>query len=184
MIIFLAMTPERGPDQTSPETKPDWKTWKTVVVGGKSSQVLEREIKRKSVNVSEYALEMMKDEGFVTLKHPEQINFVLLKVEDLGFANLAGTDQIFKRAQKLGLDLCPPEAAAALRLEYDDQPWGERLYVGMKQITVDKYSHPCIFELARIKEGLWLYDDWAMPDAPWGPKKSFIFRLPENSPQR
>lgn len=140
-----------------PERERDWEVWRTIEAGGKSVQVLERELKEKGIYFHKYALKMMQSKDFVTLRCPEQISLVRLKVSDLGFSFLPPTrDQIYQKAQDLGLDLCPPEVGPELRLKYDDRPSGERLYVGMKQIDLpdEDYANkhePYVFVLERDK---------------------------------
>ncbi|KKW31490.1 MAG: hypothetical protein UY76_C0057G0007 [Candidatus Uhrbacteria bacterium GW2011_GWA2_52_8d] len=43
------------------------------------------------------------------IKSPEEAMLIRLRVEDLGFPSGATTDQIYTRAEELGLELCPPE---------------------------------------------------------------------------
>ena len=118
----------------SPEGERNWEVWRTVKAGGKSVQVLERELEQEGFYFHKYARKMMSWQ-FFTLKAPEQISLVRLKVSDLGFSKLPPTlDQIYQKANDLGLDLCPPEVGPELRLQYFRQPSGERLYIGMKQI--------------------------------------------------
>lgn len=120
----------------------------SLEIGGKSSKQLQAELKENKINVYDYAKDMMRSKDFTTLKNPEQIELVRLKVRDLGFKNDATTEEIYRRAEKLGLEVCPAEVGPNLRLQYMDQPTGEYFWIAMKQIT-DRDGSPSVFELAR-----------------------------------
>jgi hypothetical protein len=153
-----------------------------IEIGGKTREQLQQELKQKGVNVSSYAEDMMKSPDFSTLPIAQMLDTVRLKVGDLGLSRYPTTDQVYKKAQELGLDLCPPEVGPRLRLQYTDQPMGEWLYVGMKQIT-DSDGYPNVFDLERDGAGLWLRDGWASPDNLWNPSSEFVFSLRKSETQ-
>lgn len=114
-------------------------------------------------------------------KLPNKINkqsltLVTLKVSDLGFGNVATTDQIYTKAQELGLELCPPEAGPEYRIAYKNQPMGEWRYMAMDQIAVS-HGYPNVFGLERHEDGVWLHDSWAGPDSGWHPGHVLVFSL-------
>ena len=119
-----------------------------ATIGGQSSKELQKELKEKKINLTDYSKDMLNNKEFTTLKKPEQINLIRLKVRDLGFKNGATTDQIYQRAQELGLDLCPAEVGPHLRLQYLSQPLREWFLIAMKQIA-DRSSDSSVFHLAR-----------------------------------
>ncbi len=148
----------------------------TIEIGGKTEKDLEKELKEKKINISGYAKDMMKNRDFMTLKKAEQADLVHLKVGDL-FSDKQGhtTDEIYRQAEKLGLELCPAEVGPNYRLKYINQPLNERIYVAMKPIS-DRDGYPRVFELVRHEDGLWLYSNWASPAFKWYPDFSFVFR--------
>jgi hypothetical protein len=116
-----------------------------------------------------------------------------VRVADLGFPQGALTREIIGsehdrdlfgnpapftggRGAELGLKLCPPEAGPYLRLEYADQPSGERLYVAMKPITASD-GEPRIFVVAHDSAGLSLDAARARSDDKWAPDDVFVFCL-------
>jgi len=145
-------------------------------IGGKSSEQLETDLKNKKINITDYTKDILQSKGFTTLKNPEQIEIVRLKVRDLGFKNGATTQEIYTKAEELGLELCPAEVGPNLRLQYLDQPLGEYFWIAMKQIT-DRGGYPSAFELGRNDVGLWLRGNWAHPASRWIPGLEFVFRL-------
>ncbi|MDP3785423.1 MAG: hypothetical protein Q8R12_05210, partial [bacterium] len=147
-----------------------------VEIGGKSAEQLISEMEAAGINISDYAKSMLKNREFVPGKNPEEATLIRLTVADLGFKSSATTDQIYERAQILGLELCPADTGPNYRLKYQNQPLGEWIYMGMKQITVSG-GYPSVFELERYGDGLWLHDSWAKPGREWYPHVKFVFRL-------
>mgnify|MGYP001325852764 CR=1 FL=1 len=150
-----------------------------VEIGGKSAEQLILEMEEAGINISNYAKSMLQNKReFIPGKNREEATLIRLTVADLGFRTSATTDQIYERAQQLGLELCPPDTGPNYRLKYRNQPLGEWFYIGMKQIAVSSGGHPNVFRLARNDDGLWLSNDtWARPDRTWLPDRKFAFRL-------
>lgn len=121
---------------------------------------------------------MMKSKDFTTEKKPEPADLVRLKVGDLGFLKDENptTDEIYKRIEDLGLELCPAETGPHYQLQQANQPLNEWIRIGMKQIA-DRGGDPCVFGVGRFADGLWLDDDWAFPEGGWRPGREFVFRL-------
>lgn len=154
-----------------------------VEIGGKPAEQLISEMEAAGINISDTAKSMLKNREFVPGKNPEEATLIRLTVADLGFKSSATTDQIYERAQILGLELCPPDTGPELRLKYLNQPLGEWFRIGMKQIT-DSGGSPDVFRLERDGGGLWLRSLWATPAGDWGPGGVFVFRLRLRSPKR
>ena len=119
------------------------------------------------------------------------VKTVRLRVSDIGFFEGATTREIIGtvndtnqhgasapftagRASELGLRLCPAEVGPQYRLQYKDQPHGERLHVAMKPIASSD-GEPRIFVLAHNADGLSLDAARARPDDKWQPTDAFIF---------
>jgi hypothetical protein len=147
-----------------------------IEIGGKTAEQLISEMEAAHINISDYAKSMMKNGDFVPGKNREEATLIRLTVADLGFKSNATTDQIYERAQTLGLELCPPDTGPNYRLKYKDQPLNEWVRIGMKQIA-DSGGDPRVFFLARLDVGLWLHDGWAEPDGEWYPDSEVAFRL-------
>ena len=148
-----------------------------VEIGGKSAKQLLSEMEAAGINISDYAKSMLKNREFVPGKNPEEATLIRLTVADLGFKSSATTDQIYERAQILGLELCPADTGPNYRLKYRNHPLNERIYIGMKQITGSD-GYPNIFELGRRVDGLLLRDSWTEPDGECYSGNKFVFRLP------
>ena len=112
------------------------------------------------------------------LKEKETFSLVRLKVGGLGFpqGKYPTTDEIYKRIEELGLELCPPETGPKYRIKYTNQPMGEWFRIGMRQIT-GRGGGPDVFFLERYESGLWLHGIWAGSGDGWPPENEFVFRL-------
>ncbi len=146
-------------------------------IGTIPKQDIEKQLKKKNVRISNGALDLLKNPGFTTANQPEQINLVCLTVRDLGFPSGATTDEIYQRANELGLELCPAEVGPQLRLKEDTkQRFGEYFNIAMEQIPVPG-DYPSVFYLDRYGERLWLDAHIAWPGYGWYAGDSFVFRL-------
>ncbi|MCR4324292.1 MAG: hypothetical protein NUV69_01245 [Candidatus Curtissbacteria bacterium] len=149
----------------------------TLTIGGKTSQELLGALTQGGFRIGSYARSMMESPAFTTLPEPQEIDLVRLQVKDLGISkNIPTTDEIYAKAQELGLDLCPAEVGPQLRLKYKDQPRGEWVTIGMKQIPASD-GYPNVFEVGRHGRGLWLPSRWTRPDLWWNPGDQFVFSL-------
>jgi len=142
-----------------------------TTIGGKTKEELKTELEEKKIYVSDYAKDLM--DKITTSKNQENLNLIRLTVKDLGFPNGATTDEIYKRAQDFGLELCPAEVGPQLRLSYSGQDW---MLIAMKQIS-DRDGHPGVFDLGHVGVELALYTYDADPSIRWRGSRKFVFSL-------
>lgn len=128
------------------------------------------------VDSDDFKRSIYTDETFTTLKPRETHQLIRLTVADLGFSNGATTKEIFDRAIALGLDFCPPEVGSEYRISYTDQPMGEWVRIGMKQIK-GSYGLSYIFGVVRGGDGSWLSGDWAGPVSLWDAGNQCVFSI-------
>ncbi|MBI5913582.1 hypothetical protein HY839_04055 [Candidatus Azambacteria bacterium] len=150
-----------------------------VEIGGKSAEQLISEMEAAGINISGYAKSMLKNREFVPGKNPEEATLIRLTVADLGFKSSATTDQLYERAQILGLELCPADTGPNYHSKYRNQRLNRWIYMGMKPIAGSD-GNPSVFQLGRYGDGdgLWLYGYWAQPDSSeWFPSNECVFRL-------
>lgn len=148
----------------------------SVWVGGKSVKQLISEMKTAGIKTPNLTKLMLKNGEFVPGKNPEKVTLIHLTVVDLGFKSSATTDQIYERAQILGLELCPADTGPSYRLKYHNQPMDKQIYMGMKPIPI--LGLPRIFRLERRDDdGLWLSNDWTAPNYKWSSDSKFVFRF-------
>lgn len=147
-----------------------------VEIGGTTREELLHQLEEKGIKISDYAKDMINSADFTTGEQTEAANLVRLTVDSLGFPKGATTDEIYRKAEQLGLELCPAEIGPKYRLKYAEQPMNEWFRIGMKPIT-DRHGSPNVFNLVRNANGLWLHNDFAQPDRRWRPPHQFAFRL-------
>lgn len=133
--------------------------------------------KSREIRLANKALDMIHSKDFDTLKNPEQMSLVRLKVGDLGFRHDATTGEIYRHAQELGLELCPPEVGPQYRLKYDNQPEGERLHIAMKPIYHE------VFSLTRGEDLLYLSSSALVEELGHHPLNKFVFCLRPRLPK-
>ncbi len=155
----------------------------TISIGGKTAKQLENAITEAGMQISDLAKYMVESKDFKTSKTKEDLDLIRLSVKDLGFSQGATTSQIYKRAEELGLELCPAEAGPHYRLQYTDQPMDEWVAIGMKQIA-DFTGNPYVFRVECLASGAWLDDDWANPEGGWDPELRFLFRLRKSETEK
>lgn len=148
----------------------------SVEIGGMSKEQLISEMEAAGININDYAKSMMNNPDFIVGEHKEEAKLIILTVADLGFKTSATRNQIFERADALGLELCPPDTGPNYRIKYKDQPQGEYFRIGMKPIT-DSNGYPRVFNLHRFDGGLWLDYGGAYPSRAWSPDGGFVFRF-------
>ena len=131
------------------------------------------------------------DDRFTTSETRYRLKTVELTIRDLGFSDGATMAQIFERASRLGLELCPLELGPHLRLQYLDQPEGHHLdkanipgsgaiTIASRKISEDD-RFPNGFYLRRLDDGLWLRGYRATPDYVFAAENHFIFSQTETT---
>lgn len=109
------------------------KIWKTIIIGThKSKDELLKALGEKGIQVTDS--KHIWDSSTLQLSQTrKECKLVRISVMKMGFDKPALYKDICKKAQQLGLKLCPAEVAPQLKLQYR-QPRGEYLTIGMKLI--------------------------------------------------
>ena len=129
------------------------------------------------MKVYQYAADMLKNPDFKVVGEHRDAELVEVSVRALGFEEWTRYKDICKRAEELGLELCPAEVGPQLRLQYKDQPTGEWLNVAMNAINGSD-GNPNMFDVNRNDDGLWLDSDDGRPAYEWNPEYRFVFLCP------
>ena len=166
--------------------------WKTINFGGTTTEALlksiEAEVKDKEKNeIGKFARDLTSKLAFVIAPTPGQVGLVVLTPADLGFTSNPRTDAFMTKefcaewsAKNLDgwvIELCEAEDGPQLRLQYQDQPKGEVLWIAMERIA-DSDGDPYVFGVGRDDGGVrWLGTDWADPSHTWLLGGRLVFRL-------
>ena len=131
-----------------------WKTWKKIKLGTglKDADDFRKALKKADCNIGDWGNDILGKPAFTVSPEEMEVELVVVSVAELGFKEGATRADIYKRAQELGLDLCPNEVGPQLRLQYKDQPKGEWLLIGMEPITVSD-GYLFVFRVERNDDG-------------------------------
>ena len=136
-----------------------------------SPESAEEAMKRKNIYSSDWSKDIIYKTEFSEEK--QSYDLVRFSVEQLGFSKSATTQEIYDKAEKLGLELCPAEVGPHLRLQYPGKEW---MLIAMKQIT-DRNGYPDVFHLGMRGARLGLYGSIARPSSGWSADRKFVFRV-------
>jgi len=119
------------------KTVPDFPVWKRITLGThKGVNGVRDALDAHNIRVGESADEILGRPAFRFSKTRTPLDLVVVTAVDLGFApGSRSLAEIYRRAAQVGLELCPPEAAPQLRLEYLNEPIGEFLHVAMPPVA-------------------------------------------------
>ncbi len=154
-----------------------WKTWKKIKLGTglKDADDFRKALKKADCNIGDWGNDILGKPAFTVSPEETEVELVVVSVAELGFKEGATCADIYKRAQELGLDLCPNEVGPQLRLQYKDQPKGEWLLIGMEPITGSD-GHLFVFSVGRHDGGRqWLDGDYGKPDFFWYAGYRWVF---------
>lgn len=133
-------------------------------------------MKAEKIIVGEWARDVLKNYKF-SVPVKTEIDLVIISVRDLGFRNGARLEEIYNKAEKIGMELCPPEIGVSLRRQYLDQPKNEWLAIGCAPI-VDSEGSQGIFLVGHGGFGLWLLGYDGSLNGFWDKDFRFVFVLP------
>lgn len=136
-----------------------------------SPQKAEQALKDKDVYLFPSGEVILKKTEFS--QTPEVYSLVRFTFEQLGLKKGATPDEIYKRAQEVGLELCPAEVGPHLRLQYTGK---EYFLIAMKQI-VGQRACPSIFYLDSDDAGLQLGALSAEPISEWDDDHFYYYEI-------
>ncbi len=156
------------------ESFPETKIFKqSLELSTKTPEQYTKELIDNGNQIYSYAQQILNK--IEALKSPEQISLVSFSVEQLGFPNGATLQEIYDKAQSMGLELCPPQVGPELRLSYTDQPNNEYLVIAMEAIT-DADGGPGLFGVDRFDSEPYLGNFYGGLGFRWRGNYRFVFR--------
>jgi len=163
------------------QTLPTFPVWRTIKLGTglKTADDFRQALKLKQAGckISDWANNILGKPAFIATATEMEVDLVNVSVAELGFKEGATRKDIYDKAIKLGLELCPNEVGPQLRLQYRDQPEGERLRIAMKPIA-DSDGDLTIFYVVHDDDGVWLHGSNGYPDDFWSGDNRFVFVRP------
>ncbi|MFW0837446.1 MAG: hypothetical protein ACKKL5_00390 [Candidatus Komeilibacteria bacterium] len=140
-----------------------------------SPDTAKQSLKDKNIYLSDWGKDILEKTEFS--KEKQEYDLVRFTVEQLGFPNGATTDEIYNKAQELGLELCPAEIGPQLRLQSTSKEW---MLIAMKQI-IDRDGAPKLFDLNDYGVQLALVSNDAGSDDRWDSDGRFVFHYRPSS---
>jgi hypothetical protein len=163
----------------------EYPKWKAVDLGVYHDANAVRDAFRTTphlIRIDKWADQMLNRITF--LQTDTTLNLVLTTVSDLGFGeDGASLKDIYERASRLGLALCPAELGPALRLAYLDQPLGEYLRLAMQPVARSD-GKATDFTVAKGLAGLLLIGDDVRDDLVLAGDTRMVFVGPDRAPYR
>lgn len=129
--------------------------WKTIKlgIGLRTADDFRRVLENHDFQIGDETYDILGKPAFRVASEEAEVDLVVVTVSELGFKRNtyrgAYRKDIYKRALEFGLELCPPEVGPQLRLQYKDQPMGERLHIGMVPIRRSR-DDPRVFSVERL----------------------------------
>ncbi|MGN7386703.1 helicase [Sporosarcina sp. SAFN-015] len=161
-------------------------TTRIVEVGGLTKPQLIDKMQQENILLNELGKKLFAADIFTTSIDPYVLKTVELSIQDLGLSEGGTITEIYRRADQLGLELCPLELGPFLRLGYLDQPEGfldsqqqnqapnGSVSVASKILTEDD-NFPKGFYLRKINGVLWLRGYVCDDQHVWDSSDRFIF---------
>lgn len=159
-----------------------FQVWETLKLGTSlaTADEFRGALKRAGFKISDWATDILGKPAFKVATEETEVDLVVVSVAGLGFASGATREDIYNRAQKLGLKLCPPEVGPQLRLQYHDQLESEWLFVAMEPIA-DSDGYSSVFRVERRGDGLWLDSYDGRSESFWHDRNRWVFVRPKAS---
>lgn len=159
----------------------EFEAWKTIKLGAAKAEEFRRAWRDGRFEVgNEVSKKIFVKPTFKAATEESEVDLVKVMVGELCFKRYARCDQIYDRAKKLGLELCPAEVGPQLRLHYQDQPKGECVFIAMEPIFDGSHCLG-VFRVERTDFALWLWTDWSdksPSDSLWDADDQWIFCRP------
>lgn len=138
-----------------------------------SADDVEKAILAKGQYLSSYVENNMLEETLFS-KEAKKYELVSFSVSQLGFPSGATLGEIYAKAKKFGLELCPAEVGPQLRLQYENQPEDEYLRIAMDSIF-DSDGDSGLFRVVRDDGESWLDSSDGHLDLRWFGDNTFVF---------
>jgi hypothetical protein len=171
-------TQASAPTHDAPAAIP---VWRTITLGAPAGVDGYRDaLDAAGIKVGVAADEILGRPAFsyATMERERELELAIVSVAELGLeADASSYSEVYARAKRIGLELCPAEVAPRLRLDYRDQPLGEALDIAMEPVATYG-GEPTILALVNFGSGLALIGSDGRSGAMVPRTRRFVFALP------
>jgi hypothetical protein len=153
--------------------------WRTITLGTyKGVDAYRDALDSARIKLGLSADEILGRPAFPYAKMKTDVKLAVLSAAELGVeSDESSLSDVYERARRVGLELCPAEVGLQLRLEYRNQPLGEALDIAMEPVAT--YSgDPTILTLANWGTGLILIGRDGRAESTVNRISRFVFALP------
>src|SRR5262245_56794165 len=153
--------------------------WRTITLGTyKGVDAYRDALDSARIKLGLSADEILGRPAFPYAKMKTDVKLAMLLAAELGVeSDESSLSDVYQRARRVGLELCPAEVGVQLRLEYRNQPLGEALDIAMEPVAT--YSgDPTILTLANWGTGLILIGRDGRSESTVNRISRFVFALP------
>jgi hypothetical protein len=114
-----------------------FQTWRTTTLGTyKSVDAYRRALDSARIRIGDAADEILGRPVFPYTRTKTVVELAVLSAAELGVeSDESSLADVYERARRAGLELCPPEVGPQLRLDYRNQPLGEALDIAMEPVA-------------------------------------------------
>lgn len=130
---------------------------------------------RRGYRLSDWIIDIASNPDFPINTGLWPLPLIRVRLSLLGLIGPVLLKDFYETANAAGLESVPPEAALALRLNYDEQPRGEwlRMATDMDQM-IDSDFVPHLPKLGSALGRFYLETYWAYPNAVFHPHNEFV----------
>jgi hypothetical protein len=153
--------------------------WRTITLGTyKGVDAYRDAMDPARIKIGVSADEILGRPAFPYAKMKTDVELVVLSAAELGVeSDESSLLEVYERARRAGLELCPAEVGPQLRLAYRNQPLGEALDIAMEPVAT--YSgDPTILTLANWGTGLMLIGRDGRSESKVNRISRIVFALP------
>ena len=178
-IIHATPSHGRQASVTDDNARAEIPIWRTITLGTHTGVDAYRDaLDAAGIKVGVAADEILGRPAFAYATMTLQVELAIISVAELGLdAEVSSQSEVYARAKRIGLELCPAEVGPRLRLDYRDQPLGEALDVAMEPVAT--YSgEPTILALVNFGSGLALIGSDGRSDTMVPRTRRFVFARP------
>jgi hypothetical protein len=153
--------------------------WRTITLGTyKGVDAYRDAMDSGRIKIGISADEILGRPAFPYAKMKTDVELVVLSAAELGVeSDESSLLEVYERARRAGLELCPAEVGPQLRLAYRNQPLGEALDIAMEPVAT--YSgDPTILTLVNWGTGLMLIGRDGRSESKVNRISRIVFALP------
>ena len=118
------------------DTPARFQTWRKITLGAyKGVNGYRNALDAAGIKIGDSADEILGRPAFRYAGMKTEVELTLLSAAKLGAESESALSDLYNRAKRIGLELCPAEVGPQLRLDYRNQPLGESLNIAMEPVA-------------------------------------------------